>query len=728
MAPIATVTFEPSGEQVCVEYGTALKEAAHTAGVALNVPCGGLGTCGRCAVRASGDLEPPTTDERTLLGAERLAQGVRLACRARVSGDVLVNLLEQPAASLRIIESGEAGEIVVEPPSARGITGATPLLGAVVDIGTTTVVATVLDLETGEQLGSASALNPQHPFGHDVMSRITHVASYGTDSLREPIVVAVDGLVVQVLARLAKPVSALREMAIAGNTTMIHLFLGIDPKPLGTAPYEPAFLDPLERPAHEVGLTSLTEAGVYFLPGISAFVGADITAGLLATHIAERERIALLIDLGTNGEMVLRTHKGLVASSTAAGPALEGASISYGMRAENGAIERVFIEGDELRIEVIGGGEARGLCGSGLLDLVAVLLDAGVLDHTGLLRDDAPHSLAARITDLDDVRAFEVAPGVFLTQRDVRQVQLANAAIASGIDMMLDHAEVGVDEVEEIVIAGGFGYHVKAEALVRMGMIPARWQDRVTFGGNTAKTGALVALLDTAARRRAEAIARHVATIDLAAHPDFQTRFVGAMNFPEEEAQVAHLKFDMSKIAKLDDVGRFDSMKPDVMWEALGSPSPATIVEIGAGTGLFAERFSELAPQAKVYAVDTEAGMLDWIREHRQGIAGCIVPVLSEERSVPLEDGIAELVTMLNLHHELEEPAAIYAEAYRLLAPRGQILVVDWAPVETPKGPPLAVRASAEQIAAFLEGAGFSEVVVHDDALPWHSLVTAKRP
>ena len=192
---------------------------------------------------------------------------------------------------------------------------------------------------------------------------------------------------------------------------------------------------------------------------------------------------------------------------------------------------------------------------------------------------------------------------------------------------------------------------------------------------------------------------------------------------------MAHLKFDLKKIAKLDDPGRFETMVPEVMWRALGDPQPSTIVEIGAGTGLFAQRFSEMAPGATVYAADTEQPMLDWMREHRPGVAtGSVVPVLSTETSVPLPDGGADIIMLLNVHHELAEPGAIYTEALRLLRPGGQILVVDWAPKETPKGPPVEIRSSGESIAAMLGETGFSAGVVHDEALVWHTMVTAVRP
>ncbi len=525
-----TVTFLPGGARVSVEPGATLLEAAVLAGELADAPCGGLGTCGRCAVTATGGLDEPSADELTLLTPEQLAAGMRLSCRAHILGDATVRVtaaLGAPPAP----EPGAERAVTVEPPEARGIRGEEPLVGAAVDIGTTTVVAAVVDLRSGRELGRASVLNPQHPFGHDVMSRISHAAVHGTDALREPILGAVTTLVLGILAAAGAEAGHLREIEICGNTTMIHLLLGLDPAPLGAAPYGPAFVSSVQRPASEIGLTELGTARAHILPGVSAFIGSDITAGLVATGLAEREAPAVFADLGTNGEIVVRTREGVVAGSTAAGPALEGASIAYGMRAEDGAIERVTLRGDDLRLVTIGGGEPRGLCGSGLLDLIAVLLEAGVLDASGRMRPDAAHPLAARVSD-DDVRSFRVAPGVLLTQRDVREVQLAKAAIASGIELLLDEAGIAADDVSELVLAGGFGHHVDPRAVVRMGMIPAAWVGRVRFAGNTALAGATLALLDSAARRRAAAISRHVRAIDLAARPDFETRFVGAMGFP----------------------------------------------------------------------------------------------------------------------------------------------------------------------------------------------------
>jgi len=528
------VTFEPIGVRVEVTAGTTVRDAAAAAGVPVAAPCGGLGTCGRCTVTVRGVVEPPTTDELTLLAGDRIAMGVRLACRVRISGDVAVTLAESGAPEgIRVVDAASAVATVVEPPALRGIEAAGPLLGAAVDIGTTTLAVRLVDLRTGASLGSASALNPQHVFGHDVMSRISAASASGVEALQRPLAAAIESLLAGLLDSREQSAGALREIALCGNPTMVHLALGIDPSPLGEAPYEPRLKGSVTQTAAAAGLDAFAPALLYVLPGISAFVGADVVAGVLATEIDRADGIRMLLDLGTNGEIVLRTPNGMLATSAAAGPALEGATISAGMFATDGAVERVELAGDGLAIGVIGGPPARGLCGSGLLDLIAALLDAGIMDASGRIREDAAHALATRVSETDGVRVFEVAPGVSLTQHDVRQVQLAIAAFAAGIGELLDAAGVGADDVAELVVAGGFGLHVGAHALARMGVIPRAWVGIARFAGNTALAGTAMALLDSDARRRADAVAHHTQTIDLATRATFQTRFIGAMTFPQ---------------------------------------------------------------------------------------------------------------------------------------------------------------------------------------------------
>jgi len=528
-----TVTFEPGSRQVEVACGSTLRAAAKKAKVDFLSPCGGLGTCGRCAVTVTGSLDEPRRDELILLTPTALQRGTRLACQARVVGDCTVRRLRViPPSELKIVESGNLGEVSVEPPERRGLFGPEPALGAAVDVGTTTLVVALVDLRSGETLGTASAMNPQHPFGHDILSRIVAVAKNGPNALRLPVISAIEDLIEGLLERAGHGVANLRGLSIVGNTAMLHIVLGIDPAPLGAAPYTPAHADAVVSPASQLGFTRVGTARLYALPGISAFLGADITAGMVTVRLAEHPGPSLLIDLGTNGEIVVWTSERLVGASTAAGPALEGASIGAGMFASTGAIERVTLEGDDLVLGTIGDADAVGICGSGLIDLVAALLDAGVIDPTGLMLDDAPHPLASRVTVRDGIRAFEVADGVFLSQIDVRQVQLAVSAVSTGIDLLLESLAVSPASVVDVIIAGGFGLHVRGEALARIGMIPRGWAPRVSFAGNTAIAGATRALLDSAERRRASAIAHHMQTLDLAAEPGFSERFVAALAFP----------------------------------------------------------------------------------------------------------------------------------------------------------------------------------------------------
>jgi uncharacterized 2Fe-2S/4Fe-4S cluster protein (DUF4445 family) len=527
------VTFEPTGDRVEVAEGVTLRAAAALAGVSLPTPCGGLGACGGCAVSVAGSMNEPGPDERALLSKEALESGVRLACRARVRGDAVVTPLRAiPPAELRIVESGDLRELSVEPPERRGVFGPAPLLGAAVDVGTTTIVVSLVDLRTAEPAGSASAANPQLAFGGDVISRIAYAAEEGVGPLRDPVVRSVEDLALGLLDKQGLGADHLREIAIVGNPTMLHLLLGIDPAPLGSAPYEPARVGAVDRQAADIGFSRLGQARAYVLPGISAFLGADVTAGLLTTRLAEHGAPTLFIDLGTNGEIVLRTPERLLGASTTAGPALEGASLAQGMRAETGAVERVALGGDGLVLGTIGDAPPVGLCGSGVIDLLALLLETGIVDSAGLMRADAPHPLAARVSTRDGVRVFEVAPEVYFTQRDIRQVQLASAAVATGVGVLLEAAGLSSADVAGVVMGGGFGRHVRGEALARMGTIPPEWRDRVSFAGNTAIAGATRALLDRGQRRLAGAIARHVETIDLAARPDFGERFIRALDFP----------------------------------------------------------------------------------------------------------------------------------------------------------------------------------------------------
>src|SRR5438034_6046 len=417
--------------------------------------------------------------------------------------------------------------------------------GLAVDIGTTSVVSTLIELESGEQLGSVSSLNPQAVFGGDLMSRIAF-AQFHPGNLRK-LHTRIVGLLNQHIEEICRQSGVLAKwiykVVVVGNTCMHHLLLGIDPSYVGLAPYAPVMRHPLVLPARELFLKVAPEARVCLLPLVAGFVGADAVAVALATRIYESAEIRVVVDIGTNGEVILGSRDHLWACSAPAGPALEGAQIRHGMRGALGAIDRVRVD-DDVHVHTIGETDALGICGSGIIDLIAGLLDARVIDWTGLIqveaRDALPPKLAARVVMRGEERQVIVLrPGeagarqeIVLTQDDVRQVQLAKGAIASGV-MMLQHvAGVPADRVAELMLAGGFGNYVSIESALRIGLIPPLPRERIRYVGNAASLGAQLCVLSETERARADVVAGRIEHVSLAAHPDFEEIFVDAMNFP----------------------------------------------------------------------------------------------------------------------------------------------------------------------------------------------------
>jgi uncharacterized 2Fe-2S/4Fe-4S cluster protein (DUF4445 family) len=332
-------------------------------------------------------------------------------------------------------------------------------------------------------------------------------------------------------------------VVVVGNTCMHHLLLGIDPSHVGLAPYAPVMRHPVTLPARDVPLRVAPEARVCLLPLVAGFVGADAVAVALATRLAETDEMRIAVDIGTNGEVILGSRARLMACSAPAGPALEGAQIRHGMRGAVGAIDRVAVD-DDIRVHTIGEAPPLGICGSGLIDLLAGLLQAGAIDWTGLIAMDAraalPPRLATRLVMRGEerqivvVRAGEAgaAGEIVLTQDDVRQVQLAKGAIASGIAMVQHVAGIAAADVAELMLAGGFGNYLSIRSALRIGLIPPLPAERIRYVGNAAALGAELALMSEAERARAEALARRIEHVSLAAHPDFEEVFVDAMNFP----------------------------------------------------------------------------------------------------------------------------------------------------------------------------------------------------
>ncbi len=419
--------------------------------------------------------------------------------------------------------------------------------GLAIDIGTTSVVTTLVELESGEQLASVSSLNPQAVFGGDLMSRIAF-AQFNPGNLRK-LHTRIVGLLNQHIEQICRDSGVLAKwiykVVVVGNTCMHHILLGIDPSHVGLAPYAPVMRHAVTLAARELFLKVAPEARVCLLPLVAGFVGADAVGVALATRIYDSAEIRIAVDIGTNGEVLLGSRDRLWACSAPAGPALEGGQIRHGMRGALGAVDRVTVD-DDIHVHTIGEADALGICGSGIIDLLAGLLDRGVIDWTGLIqvdrRDSLPPRLAERVVMRGEERQVIVLrPGeagarqeIVLTQDDVRQVQLAKGAIASGV-MMLQHvAGVPAEMVAELMLAGGFGNYVSIESALRIGLIPPLPRERIRYVGNAASLGAQLCLVSETERARAETVAARIEHVSLAAHPDFEGIFVDCMNFPRE--------------------------------------------------------------------------------------------------------------------------------------------------------------------------------------------------
>ena len=596
---------------VRVPQGVTLFDAASWNGIAIDSTCGGHGTCKKCRVRFKAEPPVPTSLDLRAYTAQEIKDGWRLACRTPATTDADVEVpplttrpkaatvgvgrqvILRPAVRKRYLELAEPsladqvtdlervlGEltdlspgadlavlrtlgstlrqsdfkvtavvadetlIAVEPGDTTG-----RAFGLAFDLGTTTVVATLLDLTTGTPAAVESMLNKQQPFGADVIARIsaTMLDPAARDKLRD--------LARETLVELSEAVckaggvrpDEVYEVALAGNATMVHLVLGIDPEPLGVAPFIMSTRLLPEVRARDLGVPAHPQARAVVFPAFGAYVGGDITAGLLASGMDRDPRIRLFIDIGTNCEIVLGGRDWLLATAAPAGPAFEGASIRCGMRAADGAVEAVAITEDgDLKLTVIGDTEPKGLCGSGLVDAVAALTEAGIIDSTGRFVQDLAarlpepvHRLAERLTMIGKERVFvlhwsadrDPASSVYLSQRDIRELQFAKAAIATGWRILLEEAGLETEDIKQVLLAGSFGSYLSAKSAIRIGLVPDVGSRRIIAAGNVAGEGAKMALLSIRDRAAALALLGEVNYVELSDRPDFNDRFIDQLGF-----------------------------------------------------------------------------------------------------------------------------------------------------------------------------------------------------
>ncbi len=494
--PIVTLTAGHTAKRLSVPAGTAADDLLSRECPGFSLPCFGNRTCGKCRIRAAGELSAPSGEELRLLTQAELAAGWRLACCTKIEGDAALTLPEEGAS--RIITWYRPKELLSE-------TGG---LGFAADIGTTTVVLQLIDRSCGRILAERSCLNAQRIYGADVISRIEAAKKEGPAVLSACIRDQLEEMAGYCLAEAGGPHVA--EAVVTGNTTMLHLFEGIDPAPLASFPFR--------VPSYFGAYSARTLAGapVYLPRCMSAYVGADITCAVLASGMRSEDP-ALLTDIGTNGEMALWRNGSLLTCAAAAGPAFEGAGLSSGMPAAEGAIRKVASAGRQTAWETIGGGRAKGICGSGILDALALMKKRGDMDGSGYLENGDSWEIGAS--------------GIFVTQKDIRQIQLAKGAVCGGLMTLLDAAGTGAEEIRTFYIAGGFGSSLDPASAAEIGLFPEALEEKAVFIGNAALGGAVMLLLSPSLRTESEALALQARELPLSGTRDFTDRFIGCMAF-----------------------------------------------------------------------------------------------------------------------------------------------------------------------------------------------------
>ncbi len=530
--------LEPGSRRISFESGMTVSQALSEAGYPQNNPCGGRGKCGKCRVQIR-FAAAPTTAEREVLSEEELAAGWRLACVSTAVPGMTVLLPEFDERDMRILTAEGADDAAGWNKDSTGFR-----LGC--DIGTTTVVIYLLHPESGAIAHTVSALNGQIGFGGDVISRIFAVCDDYAKllELQDAIKDTIDQLLRRLYQETGLEPRQIVELRVAGNTTMEHLLLGEDPRGLGKSPFTPAFLAHGPVRAGELGLKELAESTpVSLVPNLSAFVGGDITAGIYYTRMAESDRLNLLLDIGTNNEMVLGNRGAMYACSAAAGPALEGAQISTGMRAAAGAVEKVWLDEGRLELSTIGNAPPCGLCGSGLIDLLAVLVRSGVVLPNGRFAnaEDLPEGdLRERLrkggkrhSEFVYCRAGErgADADLALTQKDVREAQLAKSAIAVGIDKLLERMDATMDQLDSVYLAGAFGNYIDQHNACCLGILPRVAEEKIKPVHNSAGLGVCRSLFDPEAEKEIAKIAALCQPLNLAAEEDFQQRFLERLKF-----------------------------------------------------------------------------------------------------------------------------------------------------------------------------------------------------
>jgi uncharacterized 2Fe-2S/4Fe-4S cluster protein (DUF4445 family) len=555
------VVFQPDGKRGNFPEGTSLLEAARSLGVDINSICGGTGACGKCIVKInSGIIENPSETDKKFIDRENLKNGFRLACLQKIKTDLVITVPKESRTGTQRLQTegletivemaplvskrvhGDVVEILYEDKVVREVDSTDAvILGFAVDIGSTKIAGYLMDLDKGGLLSTVTAMNPQIPYGEDIISRIASAIQSEEKKrlLHETLVKSIRQLLEEACRAANQSIKNVYDIVLVGNTAMQHFLLGISPEPLSRNPFMPENLEHRDLKPETLNLNLY--GGVHVLPLIAGFIGADCVAATLATGIDKTSQMSFLMDIGTNTEILVGSKNQMIACSCASGPAFEGAHIQYGMRAASGAIEGVWIEKETLepKIKVIEDTSPLGICGSGLIDLLSEMLKAGIMDSSGrLIERDHP-----RLKERASVREYIVSrkkenglnEDIVITQKDIRELQKGKAAIFSGAQMTMNHLGLDPYAIKQTYIAGAFGTYINRESAINIGMIPEFKLLDIQQVGNAAGTGARMALLSRKARKEAQRIRERVEYIELANLPEYNQAYIDALQLPHHD-------------------------------------------------------------------------------------------------------------------------------------------------------------------------------------------------
>ncbi|WFD11109.1 ASKHA domain-containing protein [Tepidibacter hydrothermalis] len=587
------------------KVGNTLLNILHENNIGIEIPCGGKGTCGKCKIKiVTGEINDKTDEEVNHLTKCELEEGIRLACLVIPKGDLTVELLQKKDLKHSILTEGYMPDIKINPLISKKVYNITkptlennisyedilkdisnnslhinnPILlrklpkafeqdqitavysdeeligieykdtsksifGLSIDIGTTTVVGSLVDLSTGKEIDVESEINPQKEYGLDVLSRIHFIKnnSDGLEILHNLIIKCINKLILKLCNKNDVCSENIHEVAVAANATMMHILLKVNPVSIGKSPYSPIFSSSKTISASSLGINISSFGVIYCLPGVSSYIGSDIVAGAVVSELSKTDKNILFIDIGTNGEIVLSKKGKLSSCSCAAGPALEGMNISCGMRAQDGAIEGVNIDESGIELKVIGNTDPIGICGSGIIEVISEIVRLNLMGKTGRLKkkddlkkDEKLKEIAKFVVEENKKRKFLInskPKEIYITQSDIRQVQLAKGAILSGFYALLELMEIDMNDLDEIIIAGQFGKHLSIDSLVGVGIVPEKLREKIRYIGNSSKTGALMCLISKEAREDMEKTSREINYFELSTKEGYERLFTSCLNF-----------------------------------------------------------------------------------------------------------------------------------------------------------------------------------------------------